>query len=499
MLAVFANGFTLEAAESVVDGAQLPINTLDGVASLVDNSLVRELDEPDSGQRFLMLSTIREYGLEQLSASHLESDARQRHADWCLALTERAEPELTHADALQWLNRLEQEHDNIRAGLNWLLEQGDVDACQRLSSAIWLFWFFRCYFHEARSWLDRILELAADTRSSMHASLLVVSGVFTESVGDFAEATERLEAGRRMAIDLDDKVCLGMAMLGLGDVADNTGQHERAGEYLSSAVELFRETGLDYWLVLTLAFLGSLAQRRGDEAEASALMHEALSLSRQIGFLWGTAISLNRLGRLARHRADYMQAAERFRESLAIWRELGDHWRMSRALIDLADVASANHHFEHAARLLGAAQAINESIGASESFVDDTARLRAIAVVTERLDASSLTEAWEAGRAMSWDDAIAEAMTSTLPVRETPKQPGDRIPEFGLTTRELEVLRLLVAGHTDRQIAEDLFISRRTAQGHVASIFNKLGVNSRTAAATAALRDGLIDAEAPLS
>jgi predicted ATPase/DNA-binding CsgD family transcriptional regulator len=494
-LAVFAGGFTLEAAESVVDNAKISIDTLDGVASLVDNSLLREIEQPDGEHRFRMLSTIREYGLDQLAASHLEADARRRHADWCLSLVERAEPELGHADVVMWLNRLEREHDNIRAALNWLLGRGDVETSLSIVSAIWMFWFFRCYFREARGWLDRILEQIPDTPSSIHARALVIAGVFTEAVGDFAAATEKLEAGRRMATDLGDKECLGMAMLGLGDVADNTGQHERAEQFLWTAAELFREVNHQLWLVLTLAFLGTLAERRGDEAVALSLMDEALALSREIGFLWGTAISLNRLGRFARNRADNVQAETRFRESLALWHELGDQWRMSRALIDLADVASANEQFEHAARLLGAAQAINEPIGVSESFVDDTARLRTLSVVTERLDEKAFANAWAAGHAMSWDEAITEAVTSIPPVQEPAEQSGDGNPEFSLTAREMEVLQLLVAGHSDREIAEELFISRRTAQGHVASIFNKLGVNSRTAAATAALRTGLVSAE----
>jgi predicted ATPase/DNA-binding CsgD family transcriptional regulator len=497
-LSVFAGGFTLEAAESVINGLGLPIDTLDGVASLVDSSLLREIDLPDDERRFLMLATIREYGLEQLATSHMEEIARRRHAEWCVSLAERAEPELTRANVVSWLNRLEREHDNVRSALSWLLEQGDIEAGLQIISGVWMFWFFRCYFREARGWLDRILEQMPDTPTPIRARIFVIAALFTEAVGDFAEANEKLEAGRRIATDLDEKLTLGMIMLCLGDVADNTGHYEQAEQYLWTAAELFRATNEQIWLVLTLAFLGSLTQRRGDEEQAQSLTYEALALARQIGFPWGTAISLNRLGRLARNRADNAQAANWFKESLAIWRELGDHWRISRSLIDLADVASADHHYEHAARLLGAAHGINESIGASESFVDDSARQRAMKLASEQLDAETFAERWATGQMMSWEEAVALAIESPTVDRKTMEAPGDAAETHGLTGREMEVLRLLAVGHSDRQIAEELYISRRTAQGHVANIFNKLGVNSRTAAATAALRAGLVDPEPSL-
>ncbi|MGA7671158.1 MAG: NB-ARC domain-containing protein, partial [Nitrolancea sp.] len=131
LLSVFANGFTLEAAESVVEHAHLPIDVLDGVATLVDSSLVREYEQPDSDHRFRMLSTIREYGLEQLESSQLGESARRAHADWCVTVAKRAEPEFGRSDVVSWLNWLEREHDNVRAALSWLLEQGEAEQSMR--------------------------------------------------------------------------------------------------------------------------------------------------------------------------------------------------------------------------------------------------------------------------------------------------------------------------------------------------------------------------------
>lgn len=495
-LAVFANGFTLEAAEVVVREADLPIDALDGVASLMNNSLIREIDFLDGERRFTMLEPIRDFSLAQLAAAGDETAAYRRHAEWCVALAEQAESELWGPDAVRWLDRLEREHDNVRQALAWLFEQGDAATCARIIRAIWMFWFFRCFFHEARSWADRALASLPDRPSPLRARTLGIAGLFAEAVGDFAKATEKLDEARRMAQALGDKESLAMALLGLGDVADNTGQYDQAEPLLWAAEELFRETGPRLWLVLSLAFLGTLAQRRGDDDAAQSLLDEALSLSREVGFHWGTAISLNRAGRLAREHGDDAEAARLYGESLVLWRELGDYWRMSRQLIDLAEVAADNGRYEYAARLLGAAEAINEPIGASESFVDDSARQRTLQLTSEQLTREAFDQAWAAGRAWSWETAVAEAMTPLAadhaPPVESVRQSG---AGPGLTARELEVLQLLAAGQSDRQIAETLFISRRTAQGHVASIFNKLGVNSRTAAAAAALRAGLVNPE----
>ena len=492
-LSVFANDFTLEAAESVVDQSEIPIDTLDGIASLVDSSLLRQIDQLPGERRFRMLSTIREFGLEQLAASGKETVTRRRHADWCLALAERVGPEIGGSNIEPWLN-LEREHDNLRAALTWLLAQGDTDACARIAFAIWAFWLCRSHFKEGRSWFERILEKMPDEPSVSLAHVMSLTALFTEAVGDFSLAQAQLEVSLRMAADLGDNASVGVATFTLGDVLVNIGEYDRAEPLIGSAIDNFREIDDHVWLVTAISLLGMIAHWRGDDERARSLVNEALTLSRERGFIWGIALCLNRLGRITSAGGDYAQAAQLHEESLTIWQQLGDYWRITRVLIDLADFASASGQLERAARLLGAAEALNEPLGVSDSFTDGRARSRALAVISKNLDADTLAGAWQIGRGMSWDEAMADATASTLiaqqSARQTPVSPGN----FGLTAREMEVLQLLAAGYSDRQIAEDLYISRRTAQGHVASIFNKLGVNSRTAAATAALRAGLVEA-----
>ena len=216
-LAVFANGFTLEAAESVVDAAGMSIDTLDGIASLVDSSLLREIDQPDGERRFLMLSTIRQYGLEQFAASQMDAAARRRHAEWCVALAERAKPEMGHANVVVWLNRLEREHDNIRAALTWLLEEGDVETCLRITMTTWMFWYYRSYFKEAHSWFRRILDKTPPAPTVSRSRIQTFAGLFAIAVDELPVAIALLESSLQIATDLGHKESIGMSQLMLAD------------------------------------------------------------------------------------------------------------------------------------------------------------------------------------------------------------------------------------------------------------------------------------------
>jgi non-specific serine/threonine protein kinase len=500
-LSVFSGGFTLDAAEAMIDDglANDPSPTaisagLERVGSLVDSSLVLRQEGVGGEPRFVMLETIREYGLEQLAASGEEDLARERHAAWCLMLAGQVETNLMGPDIRLWLARLEAEHDNFRGALTWLLERGDAETGLQLAAALWMFWFHCSYYREARAWLERALARAGAGASPTRSIALTATGLFAEAVGDFQEATALLEASMQMAYDLGDRRCLGIASLVLGDVFVNLGAHEQAEPLLQRAALVFREIDAPAWLVIALTFLSVQAHGRGDEPLAAQLIEEGLSLARQRGDEYGIATCLSRMGRFARDRGDDQRAAAHFAESLSLWWALRDRWRVTQALIDLADLA-AGRQPERAAWLLGAAEALNEPLAVSAAFADDTARQRAMQLSREQLDPDTFAAAWNAGRALTWEDAVAEAMTAAA---EASSRSGhaERRSAAGyghdLTSRELDVLQLLVAGCTDRQIADALFISHRTAQGHVAGIFNKLGVNSRTAAATVAIRDGIV-------
>jgi non-specific serine/threonine protein kinase len=218
-----------------------------------------------------------------------------------------------------------------------------------------------------------------------------------------------------------------------------------------------------------------------------------LALGRDSGDTWIIALCLGYLARIRRLRGDIDRALSLNRECVGLWHDLGDWWRLSRAVNELGIGLQMAGHLEHAAQLLGASEALSEQIGGMfmPSLLHDYHRT--LDSLRSRLGEDTFAVAWNAGRSLTLDELVALAMMEP----ETSVSSGKREPVAtgGLSAREMGVLQLLVAGHSDRQIAETLFISHRTAQGHVGSIFNKLGVNSRTAAATTAIRLGLVSDE----
>jgi non-specific serine/threonine protein kinase len=494
-LAVFVGGFTLDAAETVCGaGESAAPDVLAGIAAIVDSSLITPIKLPSSDLRFEMLETIREFGLEQLAAGGREQEARKRHFDWCVGMALEGKSQDFGANETALLDRLELEHDNIRGALAWSIEHGQIEAGMQLACWVWPLWFFRSYFADGRTWMERLVQRAETSPSPNFALTLGLLGMLCGSLGLFQTALGHLERATALARELGDRRCLAICTLGLADVFEALEDFERAESLSQEAAALLRETSDDGWLVGTLSNLAMLAHRRGDGESAGQFASEALAISRRIGFPWGVANTLSRQARFAADAGDYRLATGLFQESLVLWDTIGDRWRVTRALADLADIAAMTRQPERAARLLGAADALNEPMSVAIEFAERSGWRRAQSEATAQLDPAVFQQAWNSGRQLAWDEAIAEALESPSIELADPDEasPRDPSPSSLLSRRESEVLQLLVAGQTDREIAAALFISPRTAQGHVASIFNKLGVNSRTAAVAFAIQNNLI-------
>jgi DNA-binding CsgD family transcriptional regulator len=282
---------------------------------------------------------------------------------------------------------------------------------------------------------------------------------------------------------------IGITLFCSADVSEEVGdQNVALDTYLESA-GVFR--ALEEWvhLALALAYAGATAVSLRRYDEATPLLEEALELSRTADFDWGVGTCQANLGRIALERGDLVRARDYVRQSLQVWLTTGDQIRIVRLLERMAAIAAADRQPILATRLLGAADARLDSFNVARTAGSVQAVDLATSRIEPQLSPEAVADAWNAGRALSIEDAIAEALAFELSAASpAPAPTGERTL---LSAREMDVLQLLVAGHSDRQIAEELFISHRTAQGHVGSIFNKLGVNSRTAAATTALRLGL--------
>jgi DNA-binding CsgD family transcriptional regulator len=281
-----------------------------------------------------------------------------------------------------------------------------------------------------------------------------------------------------------------MALLLLGMVTHREGDPARAQDrYYEGSLALFRDLRHTDGMAMVLSHLAWVAGDRGDHERAVPLFEEALALWQARGDAWGAAHALNGLADSARAQGNVARAAVLSQQALAHYAELRDRYRMAGRMEDLAGVAGLLRLPEQAARLFGAAEGLRETVGAPVAADDRELYERDVAAVRAALDETAFAAAWAAGRALSIEEAVAEAMAVEP---SAPPSPAESLASpHGLSLRELEVLRLVAAGHTDREIAEALFISYRTVQTHMTNIFGKLGVNTRAAAAAFTIRHGL--------
>ncbi len=484
-LAVFVGGFTLDAAEWAMAESPSPPSVLDGVSSLVDNSLLLRREGAEGEARFLMLETIREYGLERLEASGEAEAVRRCHASFFLALGEDLAARLSGAETVAALDRLSAALGTVRAALAWALERGEAETALRLAGALVSFWNFRGHLAEGRRWLAAALA-AGGTSPTTRADALFAATVLAVLQGDHAQADAYAEESLALSREHDHAFGISRALFILGASAEWQGDLDRAASLCEAAIPPMRAVGHPRWLGQALAFLASVTHLRGDLARAETLAGEGLEEARKAGHDWVTAIALGVLANIACERGDLERAHRLYEEILALYRPLGDQRGIAGTLGGLGGVALARGQPERAARLLGAARALGDSIGVVH-LAYHVYYQRVVSATRARLDDSAFTAAWEAGRALSPEQALAEER-AIIDEADVPTPAAD----VGLTPREVEVLRLVADGRSDRGIAAALSISSRTAGNHVASVLDKLGVGSRAAAVALAMRRGWI-------
>jgi non-specific serine/threonine protein kinase len=433
-----------------------------------------------------MLETLREYGLDQLAASGEEATVRGAHAAWCLDLAERSVPAWFSPAQKRWGERIEAEHASVRAALTWLAETGDTAAALRLIASLWPFWFLRSHFTEGRDWLERALGWSAGTRTAERVRVLNGAASIAVWQGDWPHVEVWCEESLAIAREIGDAFGTGNAMLVLGHAALAVGDHDQAIRMHEAALAVMRALGDTVANAPTTAsaLLGNLADvalSQGDHARATRLAEEALAVQRERGFAWGAAHSLFTLAAAARVRGDVTWATALYRECLAdAWAEQ-DLRILVRPLDSLAILAAEGGQAERAAHLFGAAARLHELLGTRLDPTDQPHQGRAVAGARARLGDPAFETAWASGRAMPLAQVVAEA--SRIEGAPSPGRTSDPAARSGLTRREREILPLLAAGHTDREIAAALFVSHRTVNAHVASILAKLGVATRRDAA----------------
>lgn len=537
-LSVFAGDFCAEAVEAVAVAADDVLGTL---AHLADRSLV-QIEPRESAFRYRLLEMIRQYGRDRLEEAGETADARARHAAYYLALAQRAEPELWGAEERRWLDRLEAEHDNLRAALEWYASAG-TESGLRLACSLWRFWELHGHLAEGRRWLERMLTLSAHLALEpvLRGRALLGAGYLARDQGDAAAARARLEGSLRLFREAGDRWGIGSALRSLGVLAQAQGELDRARELLEETLAIFREIDHTLGVGWTLRNLGWIAQLQGDADAAAACYEESLTLLRRLGDKPGTARVLGSLGILARLRGEHHRSRALLEESLTLMEAAADARGTAMALVAFGSLARAQGDDDEARTLLGRSLALAREHGDAESVARALALLAAIALragdfargveltaagctlnvkllsileaderaeleaglvaAREALGEEAYNAAWKRGKLLDADAAVALARGALAPAAApepvglpASAEPGSgkrvRYPG-GLTKREAEVLRLVAGGKSNREIARELFLSQYTVMRHLSNILRKLGTSSRAAAAAFAVREHL--------
>lgn len=348
--AVFVGGCTLAAIEAVA-GQEPGSDPLAGITSLVDKSLVRHDETAGGGEpRFGMLETVREYALERLVEAGEADELRARHADYFLALAEQAAPALIGAHQAAWLDRLQQEHDNLRAALQWFAKRGLADQGLRLAASLHRFWRARGYLSEGRERLASFLALPATDRS--RAKAMHAAGWLAREQGDYAEARALFEQSLAIHRALADTRGIGWGLVDLAFLTRYEGDYRRARDLLDESLPLLQQAGDIEGMAATLGNLGLIARDQGDADLAEKRLQSSLELWHQLGDRVGIGWVLTALGMVARAAGQPEAARSRLERGLMVWRELGDRQNTANVLGILAALARDAGDLGHAKALL---------------------------------------------------------------------------------------------------------------------------------------------------
>jgi predicted ATPase/class 3 adenylate cyclase len=414
-LAVFSGGRTLEAIEAICDAkGDLPVDALDGVSSLLDKSLLRQEEGPEGEPRFVMLETIHEYARERLEESGEAEEVRRLHAEYFLGLAEEAEPELTGPDQLAWLERLESEHDNMRATLQWSLEK-EPETAFRLAGMLARFWEIRSDISEGSRWLEAALRQSGRpstvTEAATRAKLLSEAGTFAFYRADYDHAIGLHREALELYRELGDDSGVAFSLMCLGAQYNQPGDYDRAAPFFEEALALSRSIGDRPNIVTTLHNLADVERQRGNYERAKTLGMESMALAREMEDKWQLAMVVGWMGLLTVFSGDEHDLAERsLKEALTLDRELGNWAYVAYCLEGFAGLAGAKAQGGRAARLWGAAEALRKTISAPLSIEGRLYFERSMVAARDQLGEAAWESAFAQGMAMGPEEAAEYAL-----------------------------------------------------------------------------------------
>lgn len=455
-LAVFAGGCHLEEVEAVCNTKEdLDLDLLDGMAALVNQSLVQQIDHPNGEARFAMLETIREYALEKLVESGEEAQTRKAHAAYCLVLAEEGASENDTVGRDDRFDTLQIEHENLRAALEWLIESRNEDWGLRLGIALFGFWEAREYLAEGRDRLEKLLQLNPDAPSSKNRARALFSlGALSGEQRAYGVAQRWIEASLEMARELNDKhsvavslnalaifaldsgnidlartlleeslvlwkechdrLAVARSLSNLANVLRLQGEFARARVVYQDSMETLSEMGDHSGAAWSLNSLGDIAKDEGDLVNARSLYDKSLEAFTRLGDRLGVASSLADLGNIAREEGDYNLARSLYRKSLRIFRDL-DHKRGVSRLFDcLACLAAAQSMPERSLKLAGCGAALRETLGVPLTPRDQTKLEKSLEPARRALSIAEGSAIWLEGWALPFESALDQALNDNV-------------------------------------------------------------------------------------
>ncbi len=461
---VFVGGMTTEAAQAVCfdkdEGGNFTLPASSLLKQLADKSLLvtERASTPEDEPRFRFLETIRDYALEQLAASGEQEALQRRHARYYVALVETLEPQSTGSQQSLWFERLEAEHHNLRAVLNWAFERDELELALRVAGAVWKFWQIHGYLSEGYAWLERILTQARAQHSRLrrpegaqaYLKALWAGGWTAFVYSAFEQAERHFQEGEQLARQVGELRSLGLALHGRGAIARLRGKHDEAdalyaeslplfeqagdqehvawtwhnfgitewyrGNYaqalppLERGADLFRALGQRFALAESLRLLGGVARDLGDYSQAMQFYTEGLSIYAELGDERNVALIRANLGTVALAQNDYDQASALFKECLTAARDRDDKWVMLWNMERLAEVAGAQGEVRRAVCLWMAAGTLRDSLGMPPTLAEQLKREQALDAARFQMEPSTFETQYQEARAMNLEQALAYAL-----------------------------------------------------------------------------------------
>lgn len=415
-LAVFSAGWTLKAAEIVCAGERLKEREVfDLLSNLVDKSLV-EMHARGEEARYRMLQTVHHYSREKLLASGEAETTRKRHFEYFYRLVEAANPHLgfflSDVDMLDWLRSVDPETDNLRAALQWSLEEkGSAEDGLRMASQLHWFWFVRSHFAEGRAWLARLLEKSAGTLAVVQSQALLTAGYLACWQGDFASGQAPLEEAHRLYRQMEDGRGIAFSLHGLGMAAMGAGNPGKGRAFFEKSLQIARTVGDKPLASFALHFLAIMESYQGEYVLASSHFEECMALTQEIGGnQQAVAFSLFHLARIARLQGDYSQAQTQLTESLHRFQQINDRRGIGYTLAGFAILAAVQGKLQRATRLAGAILALQSNVGPLLESPLQIEYDRELATVKAELGEESFAKSRTEGKAMTIEQAIEYAL-----------------------------------------------------------------------------------------